>query len=163
MVLGAVFLSYVGGSAVAQAMDVQGWCFYVTACMSWAAVFALVPYAVATVLYAISRSGRAAASVQVILTILLMAYFLVNGMIYAQYRFHINGFVLDMLFSEGAGDIFQFNASIYIKLIAAFAVLVLAAYGLWVGCRRLAGKWHNAATWSASLLLVAAQIGRAHV
>lgn len=156
IVLGALFVSYLGGSAVAQSMDTQGWCFYVTACMSWAAVFALFPYILSTLLYAISRRERVAATTQVVLTIVLMAYFLIDGMIYAQYRFHINGFVLDMLFSEGAGDIFQFNASIYLKLIAAFAVLVLAAYGLWVGCKRIACKWHSAATWSASLLLVAA-------
>jgi membrane-anchored protein YejM (alkaline phosphatase superfamily) len=156
IVLGALFVSYLGGSAVAQSMDTQGWCFYVTACMSWAAVFALFPYILSTLLYAISRRERVAATTQVVLTIVLMAYFLIDGMIYAQYRFHINGFVLDMLFSEGAGDIFQFNASIYLKLIAAFAVLVLAAYGLWIGCKRIACKWHSAATWSASLLLVAA-------
>ena len=156
LVLGGIFISYLGDGAVAQAMDARGWAFYATATLSWAAVFALVPYLLATVVYALTRRCGAASVVQISLTVLLLAYFLVNGMIYAQYRFHINGFVLDMLFSEGAGDIFQFNASIYIKLATAFVGLVLAAMAVWKGCRFVIGKWNYAAAFPASLLLVAA-------
>ena len=77
-------------------------------------------------------------------------------MVYAQYRFHINGFVLDMLFSEGAGDIFQFNASIYIKLFAALLFLIIAATGVRRACSIVVGRWNYAAVLPASLLLVAA-------
>ena len=42
LVLGGIFASYIAGSAVAQAMDVQGWCFYFTATLSWASVFASI-------------------------------------------------------------------------------------------------------------------------
>ena len=156
IVLGGIFLSYLGDGAVAQAMDSQGWAFYATASLSWAAVFALVPYLITTVVFAITEKKRAAAATQISLTALLLAYFLVNGMIYAQYRFHINGFVLDMLFSEGAGDIFQFNASIYIKLTMALLVLIAATIAVWKGCKYIIGKWHYAAALPASLTLVAA-------
>ena len=43
-----------------------------------------------------------------------------NAQVYALYRFHINGFVLNMVFGPGAGDIFTFNASLYIKEILLF-------------------------------------------
>ena len=156
LVLGGIFISYITGSAVAQAMDVQGWCFYIAATVSWAAVFALIPYALTTLLYAVTKSARAASLTHVILTVILMAYFIVNGIVYSQYRFHINGFVLDMLFSEGAGDIFQFNASIYIKLIAAFLFIVIAAAAIKRACSIIVKRWNYAAALPASLLLVAA-------
>lgn len=156
LVLGGIFISYITGSAVAQAMDVQGWCFYIAATVSWSAVFALIPYALTTLLYAVTKSARAASLTHVILTVILMAYFIVNGIVYSQYRFHINGFVLDMLFSEGAGDIFQFNASIYIKLIAAFLFIVIAAAAIKRACSIIVKRWNYAAALPASLLLVAA-------
>lgn len=156
LVLGAIFISYIAGSAVAQAMDMQGWCFYITATVSWAAVFALVPYLLSTLLYAVTKSARASSLLHVILTVMLMAYFIVNGIVYSQYRFHINGFVLDMLFSEGAGDIFQFNASIYIKLFVAFLFVILAAAAIRRACSLVVERWNYVAALPASLLLVAA-------
>lgn len=156
LVLGGIFVSYMTGSAVASAMDVQGWCFYVTATLSWAAVFALLPFGLSAFLYAVTRSVRASSVLHVVLTILLVSYFIVNGIVYAQYRFHINGFVLNMLFSEGAGDIFQFDVSIYVKLFAAFLFIVVAAVAVRRVCRIVVERWNYAAVLPASLLLVAA-------
>ena len=156
LVLGAIFISYITGSAVAQAMDTQGWCFYITATVSWAAVFALVPFALSSLTYAVTKSARASSLTHIILTVILMSYFIINGIVYSQYRFHINGFVLDMLFSEGAGDIFQFNGSIYIKLIAAFLFIIIAATAIRRICSLIVKRWNYAAALPATLLLVAA-------
>ncbi|MDO5479391.1 MAG: DUF3413 domain-containing protein, partial [Clostridia bacterium] len=154
--LGGIFASYIAGSAVAQAMDAQGWCFYITATLSWASVFALVPFILSAALYAVTKSVRASSLLHVSLTVLLVAFFIMNGLVYSQYRFHINGFVLDMLFSEGAGDIFQFNASIYIKLVAAFLFIVLAAAAVRRVCSLVVKRWNYVAAVPASLLIVAA-------
>jgi len=156
LVLGGIFASYIAGSAVAQAMDAQGWCFYITATLSWASVFALVPFILSAALYAVTKSVRASSLLHVSLTVLLVAFFIMNGLVYSQYRFHINGFVLDMLFSEGAGDIFQFNASIYIKLVAAFLFIVLAAAAVRRVCSLVVKRWNYVAAVPASLLIVAA-------
>lgn len=156
VVLGGIFISYIAGSAVAQAMDMQGWCFYITATVSWAAVFSLVPYVLSLLLYAVTRSVRASSLLHVVLTVLLMSYFIINGLVYSQYRFHINGFVLDMLFSEGAGDIFQFNASIYTKLVIAFLFIVLAATAIRQACSLVVQRWNYVAALPVSLLLLAA-------
>lgn len=156
LVLGGIFVSYITGGAIAQAMDGEGWCFFITATLSWAAVFALVPFGFSSLLYAVTKSARASSVLHVALTVLLMSYFIVNGLIYGQYRFHINGFVLDMLFSEGAGDIFQFNASIYAKLFAAFLFIVAVAAVVRRVCSLVVARYNYAAVLPASLLLVAA-------
>ena len=64
--------------------------------------------------------------------------------------------MLDLLFSEGAGDIFQFNISIYLKLLAAFAFLVFVAIAVWKVCLYAVKRWNYVAALPASLFLLVA-------
>lgn len=155
-VLCGIFVSYILGSSVADTMDFAGWSFYIAATLSWAAVYALLPFALSAILFACTKSARASSVLHVSLTVLLIAYFLINGIVYSQYRFHINGFVLDLLFSEGAGDIFQFNISIYLKLLVAFAFLVFVAIAVWKVCLYAVKRWNYVAALPASLFLLVA-------
>lgn len=152
--LGGIFVSYIWGTTVAATMDFSAWSFYIAAALSWAAVYALLPFVISAVLFAFTKSTRISSVLHVLLTVLLVAYFLVNGMVYSQYRFHINGFVLDLLFSEGAGDIFQFNISIYLKLLLALVFLVFAVIVVWKICVYVVKRWNYVAALPISIFLI---------
>lgn len=158
LILGGIFVSYLANSSIAENIDTQGWFFYIAASVSWAAVFALLTYLPPTIFYSIVKRVKSAIVMQIVLTVLLIAYFVINGMIYAQYRFHINGFVLEMLFSEGAGDIFQFNADIYMKLVIGFLGLILGVCLIWILCRLIVKRWNYVAAVPILTLLLGALV-----
>ncbi|RXQ89065.1 DUF3413 domain-containing protein [Ancylomarina salipaludis] len=60
-----------------------------------------------------------------------LIFFTVDSFIFSQYRFHLNKFVLDMLFSGAAGDIFQFSGLMY--SLAIGSVLFILALEFVVG------------------------------
>jgi len=62
-----------------------------------------------------------------------LIFFTIDSFIFSQYRFHLNKFVLDMLFSGAAGDIFQFSGSMYFIAIGSILLLLTLEF--------LVGSW----------------------
>lgn len=75
--------------------------------------------------------------VQIIGIILLCILNYLNSQVYAIYHFHINGFVLSMVFGEAAGEIFTFSIWLYLKEIALFLLVAAIVIAIWYASQRL--------------------------
>lgn len=130
------FLFYLLDSPRLSMMDGGGWLFYVTAACSHAALWALIPYLMAMVVWLAFRRERAATIVHIVLAALLNLLAYIDGSVYSLYKFHINGFVLSLLFGEGNSEIFTFSFWLYLKM----AGIVLGVFAANVLLRMLAGR-----------------------
>lgn len=134
VVLSLLFAAYMWGSSVIEVMDFLGWLFFATSCLSHAAVVMLLPFLLSSFMVAF-RFFRVARALQVVLTILIFILTYLNMQVYALYRFHINGFVLNLLTGPGAGDIFTFDTRLYFYESLLFLLLVALALALWYATR----------------------------
>lgn len=123
------FLSYLIHSPRLAMMDVGGWMFYITAACSHAALWALIPYVISLITAITVRNHKAAAITHVVLVSLLNILAYIDGSVYSLYKFHINGFVLNLLVGEGNSEIFTFNFWLYLK-IAGVLLGIFAANAL---------------------------------
>lgn len=122
---------YITDSSILELMDLEGWLFFITSCISHAAMFALIPYLL-SLIFTFCRCTKTARIVQIVGVVLLCIINYLNSQVYAIYHFHINGFVLSMVFGEGAGEIFNFDIMLYLKEIALFLVVaaIVVVYGM---------------------------------
>ena len=154
---------YIVGSPILDYMDLEGWAFFVASCVSHASQFALLPYLLGF-LVLLCRFPKTARVVQIAGVVLFCVLNYLNSQVYAIYHFHINGFVLSMVFGEGAGEIFNFDALLYLKEAGLFAIVAAIVVGVWylshrvwllrkkayvwlvagifVGCTLYAHLWH---------------------
>lgn len=124
------FSFYIVGSPILDYMDLEGWVFFAASCVSHASQFALVPYLLGF-LVLLCRFPKTARVVQIVGVVLLCVLNYLNSQVYAIYHFHINGFVLSMVFGEGAGEIFNFDALLYLKEAGLFAIVAAIVVGVW--------------------------------
>jgi hypothetical protein len=100
------------------------------------------------------RLPRVAASLFVgSVSVLAMASF-INMQVYRIYRFHINGFIMNLLTGPGAGDIFDFDTKLYFTEGLMLAGIVACSIGLWMAAKRLSKAWKAPQIWGCSLLLL---------
>lgn len=128
--LGILFFSYLPGSGDISFMDFGGWVYYLLSSLMHASFFILPIFLVVYLplaLLGVPRKVNAPLLCTLYTLVVLAA--VINRYVFQIYHFHINGFVLDMLFSEGAGDIFVFSFWLYVKvaliLLGVIAVVVL--------------------------------------
>lgn len=143
ILLAAMFGTYIIGSEVLKVMDIEGWLFFAASCVSHAAVIALVPF-ILTLLPYLLGYGRVAGTIHVTLMSLLIIANYVNEQVYALYRFHINGFIINMMTGPAAGDIFTFDIKLYIKVIALFLLLAGMVVGVYFLSRYIFRKRQKA-------------------
>ncbi len=136
------FMLYIKGSNILPIMDFGGWAFFLTSCLSHAACVALIPF-VLFLPFALFRQCKIGLSVMSFLIALCSILIFLNMQVYDIYRFHINGFVLNMVFGEGAGDIFTFDTMLYVKegtllllFVALSAALGFTTYRLYRNVRK---------------------------
>lgn len=87
------------------------------------------PVAVSAV---VSVRPMASGGVLYVIAISLLGVLLFLDMqVFDIYRFHINGFILNMVFSPQATDIFTFDAMLYVKEVSLFLVIVGICIALW--------------------------------
>lgn len=138
---------YITDSSILGLMDLEGWLFFITSCISHAAMFALIPYLL-SLIFTFCRCNKTARIVQIVGIILLCIINYLNSQVYAIYHFHINGFVLSMVFGEGAGEIFNFDIMLYLKEIALFLVVAAIVIGVWYASYLLWKKRQKAYAWT---------------
>lgn len=153
LVLAGQFLFALFGSTALEQMDAIGALFYLASCLSHAATW-MLPSLLVALLCIACRLGRVALIVQGLLAGIVVVLAGLDAQIYAIYRFHINGFVLNMAFGPGAGEIFAFDSALLLKegfLLLLLALLILGAYlaSRWLWRRR--GKAYLG--WGLGLLL----------
>ena len=138
---------YITDSSILGLMDLEGWLFFITSCISHAAMFALIPYLL-SLIFTFCRCTKTAKIVQIVGIILLCIINYLNSQVYAIYHFHINGFVLSMVFGEGAGEIFNFDIMLYLKEIALFLIVAAIVIGVWYASYLLWKKRQKAYAWT---------------
>ena len=141
------FLFVLFTSNTLDIMSPLGYLFFFASCLSHAACLTLPPYLI-YMLIACTGCVRIARVVHFVLVALLVLLVFLDAQVYAIYRFHINGFVLNMVFGPGAGEIFTFDTWLYLKEVGLFLLLLGMVYGAywlsgWVWRKR--GKAYVAA------------------
>ena len=141
--LAVMFCTYMIGSPVLSSMDFEGWVFFIVSAMSHASMFMLVPFLVALP-FNLFGWRKVALSIQGVLVSLLFVLNFINEQVYAIYKFHLNGFVLNMLTGPAAGDIFTFDAALYFKEICLLLLVVCLAVVAYVLSRYVYAKKQKA-------------------
>ncbi len=137
LLLFGVFMWYIPGTSVADSMTAASWLYYITAAVSQAALFSAVPLLLSLPALIIGKwGGKLFTCLLIAFSFVLITFFIANGMVYSLYRFHINGFILEMLLGDSAGDIFQFDFLLYVKVGVALLCFAAIITGMW-----FAGKW----------------------
>jgi len=121
------FIVYVLNSNVNNSMDVLSWGYFVIAALGQASLFATLLYLVAFVPFVlIFKSKKVATSIFAAITVLVQIVLVLDIFVFEIYKFHINGFVIELLLGGGATDIFVFDWGLYLRfgaLVLFFAVL----------------------------------------
>ena len=152
---GLLLMFYIQGDSVVASMDAAGWLFFVTSCLSHAAILLLALWLVFFLPWALLKLRRLAATLLITATSLLMMVGFVNMQVYKIYRFHLNGFILNMLTGPGAGDIFDFDWKLYLTEGLFLAVIVGLCIGGWWLSGRITKHWKKRHTVVSILSLVA--------
>ena len=119
------FFFYLWRSPQADSMDFGGWLFYLGAVFSHAAMWMILPWLLAIAVWRVSRCSKLSHDLHLLLSSFLHMLAFVNGEVYLIYKFHINGFILSMVFGEDAGDIFTFDTWLYVKVGALLLAILL--------------------------------------
>ena len=114
ILMGVVMFSYIFASPALVLMTAEGWVYLAIASLGHAATFALAAYAVYMTV-GLTGLRRPAVWVMVGFCALCVMALVINRQVYAIYRFHINGFILNMITGPGAGNIFVFDLWMVVK------------------------------------------------
>lgn len=132
-VLAMLFVKYILDSQILPVMDFGGWAFYLTSCVSHAACIAVLPFVIQS-LFHVCRLQRVGNTLAILLGVVLSALVYVNEQVYQIYRFHINGFVLNMITGPAAGEIFNFDTMLYVKYAFMIALVTVFFVTGWLWC-----------------------------
>ena len=156
--IGLLFACYIQGDTVAQRIDSMGWVFYITSCLSHAALLVLVLYLLCFLPWTLFGVGRRMAAPLFVTAVSLLGMLaFVNMQVYKIYRFHINGFIINMLTGPNPGDIFQFDTGLLLQEGTLLMLVAAVCVALWFGAARLGLIWkrrHSAWTVAALLTLL---------
>ncbi len=120
-----MFIWYILNSQILDVMDFMGWVFYITSCVSHAAGLSLIIYVLYAAIAITSLSKVAKVTMSLLSTFgIILCY--INQQVYQIYKFHINGFVINMITGPSASQIFTFDTRLYF-LYGFYALIVLAA------------------------------------
>lgn len=141
--LGLTLFSYIFGAGDHSFMDVWGWVYFLLSSLMHACLFVSVPLLVVFLPLALAGvRNRVSIPILGFFYVLLLLAAVVNRYVFQLYHFHINGFVLGLLFSEGGGEIFVFSGWLYLKVALIFIGVCVAvaalAYVAKIWCRHTA-------------------------
>lgn len=152
---GLLLMFYIQGDNVVSSLDFTGWLFFIMSCLSHSAILLLALWLVLFLPWALLKLRRLAATLLVTGTSLLMMTGFINMQVYKIYRFHLNGFILNMLTGPAAGDIFDFDWKLYATEGLMLAIIVTLCIGGWWLSGRIAKRWKKRHTTISILSLVA--------
>lgn len=139
---------YIWGSPVTSAMDAAGWAFYLTSCLSHGACLAIILWAVLCLPLSLARLPRVGGWVMSVGAALVSVLLFLNMQVYDIYRFHINGFVLNLVFGGGGSEIFTFDTALYLREGLLLAIFVALAIGAWIASMKLSRLCTRAFVWT---------------
>ena len=134
VILFTQFFAYLYNSYLTTSIDWIGWLYYTLSASGHAFLFTLIPFFtlyLPSVLF--TRFYKTALTVLFSFYLLLNLLAYLNGIIFRLYKFHINGFVTDMVFGANAGQIFVFNPALVYKSIGVvLAFFIIGLILLWI-------------------------------
>lgn len=114
--------------------DVIGYLYFSISSFGHATLFALMPFlAIFLPLTLFTKWYKTSWGLLAFLGFLLNILAYVNGIVFQLYKFHINGFVLDLVLGEDAGQIFVFNAAL-IWRITGQILIIFTLFGTLAYC-----------------------------
>lgn len=120
------FIIYLLSSTYMQEITLGSMVYYLMAAFSHAAMFTILLYLLCYLPFSFCKVTRKIGTIiTFILSFLVVLLGYINGEVFKIYKFHINGFVLDLLFGKGAGDIFVVNNALIIRCIAIILIFFL--------------------------------------
>lgn len=140
-----MMLTYIWGDPAVEVLDFWGWFYFFTSCVGHAAVLMLPLWLVFFLPWALLKYKRLAIGLIVGSTTLLAMLLFINMQVYKIYRFHINGFIINMLTGPNASDIFDFDTKLIITETILLVLVAAVAVALWrlatFSYRRLKRHW----------------------
>ena len=133
------FFLYLLQSNIASTTDFAGYGYYLVAAFAHAGLFALIPYLLYILMSLACPFPRFNQGLLITFYFLLNIVAYLNGLVFQLYKFHINGLVLDMVFGQDAGQVFNFETS----LILRFALTILAVGFLFSGIIWIAYRFYQ--------------------
>lgn len=152
--IGVLFLCYMKGDTVMERIDLWGWLFFVTSCLSHAALLVLALFLIFYLPWALLRLRRVATGLFVTSVVLLAMVVFLNMQVYHIYRFHINGFILNMLTGPSAGDIFQFDGTLVLTESLLLLLVAAVSAALWWAACWISKRWQHRYGYCSVALLV---------
>ena len=121
----------------ASFLDFLGWIYLIFSAISHSSQLMLLPYLLAVPFSLKWKESKLPAIFIFSVGFLIDVLALLDNSVYNLYRFHINGFIINMVFGENASQIFIFDSILIIK--ASFVVLLLGAInvGLYILVKKL--------------------------
>lgn len=155
LLITGIFLYYIQGDSIIDRIDGWGWLFFVTSCISHSALLTLALLLVFYLPLVLIRRHNIAAILFVGSVSLLTVISFVNMQVYKIYRFHINGFILNMLTGPNAADIFQFDSALYFREGLMLIFLIVLCIVLWFVANKLAKLMHKVLVCSFIIFIIA--------
>ena len=135
--LALLFASYMIDSQITSLMDFTGWTFFLTSCLTHAAIIMLVPFLVIGLPLTLCKvPARISGSIIALLHAIVFIMVVINRFVFSIYHFHINAFIIQMLTGPAAGDIFVFDTSTYVRsTLYIIAIIAFSYVLLWLAFR----------------------------
>ncbi len=145
---------YILGSPVTAAMDAAGWVFFLTSCLSHGACLALILWLVLCLPLSLARLPRLGGWLMCGGAAIVSVLLFLNMQVYDIYRFHINGFVLNLVFGGGGSEIFTFDTALYIREALLLAIFIAIAVGAWIASMKFSRICTTKFVWTAIAVML---------
>lgn len=119
------FVLYLVNSNYFEYLNISGGFYYLLAALGQAFLFTLIPWVIFYLPFTFWRRVQKVGTVLFVTAIFLLnvvAY--LNGIVFQLYKFHINGFVLDLAFGGGGSQVFVFNNTLVLHAVLIGLVIL---------------------------------------
>lgn len=120
-------------------MDVDAWIYFILAIVGQSAMLAFAIYLIYILNVTILKLNKSARVIFIAMAILLQIFIILDGLVFSIYRFHINGFVLELILGAGS-EVFVFDFWLYFRFI--FLVFITAVVPYLVA-NKIASKFYT--------------------
>lgn len=136
-----VFIYSTFSSAIFENMNFLAWIYYILAAFGHASIISSLLYIIFYIPFALAFKKQITAIASYTTAAILVQFILIiDSYVFDLYRFHINGFVLELILGDSASDIFVFDWTLYLKLIGIVIAFVILPF---IGCIFISIKYYT--------------------
>lgn len=124
-----VFIFSVINAGIASSMNLLSWLYYVLAAFGHAALLSTILYLLFYFPFCLLFKNKNIATwVYSVVATLFMIVLILDSLVFDIYKFHLNGFVWELLTGGGADQIFVFDWILYLKFFGVVFFLAVLPY-----------------------------------